>query len=329
MDAAKQAARSHDISNKVAQLYQKRTKLAQEHFSERLSKAYADCAAGLNAKARRAHGGLVALVRVRDRFRAALDPVLGHAARARQRLRRAQPRGAAAAAALRLRDRRRRTHARPPGQLRAGAHRPPGGRDGRSEAAALRDHRPARRPRSRHRRLQGRLAGRRRAARRPSGLLRDLLPRPRAGPDAARRLRGRAAIREEGARAASGEPEARDRRQLPGRLGGDDARRGGSGRHRADRDQRRADVVLGRRIPGGRRRQPDALRRRHAGRHLAVVVRGRPGRRRVRRRVSGREFREPESGQHVLGQVLQPVREHRHRARRASSSSSAGGAAST
>ena len=100
--------------------------------------------------------------------------------------------------------RRRRTHARPSGQLRAGAHRSAGGRDGRSEAAALRDHRPARRPRPRHRRLQGRLAGRRRAARRPSGLLRDLLPRSRAGPDAARRLRCRAAIREESARAASG-----------------------------------------------------------------------------------------------------------------------------
>ncbi len=47
MDAAKQVAKSLDISGKVAQLYQKRSKLAQEHFKERLSKAYADCAAGL------------------------------------------------------------------------------------------------------------------------------------------------------------------------------------------------------------------------------------------------------------------------------------------
>ena len=188
---------------------------------------------GPQREARRAHGRLVALARVRDRFRAALDPVLGHAARARQQLRRAQPRGPAAAPALRLRNRRRRTHARPSGQLRAGAHRPAGGRDGRSEAAALRDHRPARRPRPGHRRLQGRFAGRRRAARGPSGLLRDLLPRSGAGPDPARRLRCRAAIREESARAASDEREAGDRRQLPGRLGGDDARRGGSGGHRA------------------------------------------------------------------------------------------------
>src|SRR5437762_9197670 len=50
MDTAKQVARTHDIATKVARLYGKRTKLAQEHFGERLSNAYADCAAGLSAK---------------------------------------------------------------------------------------------------------------------------------------------------------------------------------------------------------------------------------------------------------------------------------------
>ena len=50
MDAVKQVARSYEISNKVGQLYQKRTKVAQEHFGERLSKAYAECAAGLTEK---------------------------------------------------------------------------------------------------------------------------------------------------------------------------------------------------------------------------------------------------------------------------------------
>jgi pimeloyl-ACP methyl ester carboxylesterase len=50
MDAVKQISRSYDISTKVAQLYQKRTKLAQDHFRERLSTAYADCAAGIAAK---------------------------------------------------------------------------------------------------------------------------------------------------------------------------------------------------------------------------------------------------------------------------------------
>jgi len=48
MDAAKQVARSNEISTKVALLYQKRSKVAQEHFGQRLSKAYADCAAGLS-----------------------------------------------------------------------------------------------------------------------------------------------------------------------------------------------------------------------------------------------------------------------------------------
>jgi pimeloyl-ACP methyl ester carboxylesterase len=47
MDAAKQVARSYELSAKVAQLYQKRTKLAQERFGERLSKAYAECATAL------------------------------------------------------------------------------------------------------------------------------------------------------------------------------------------------------------------------------------------------------------------------------------------
>jgi len=50
MDAARQAARSLDISTKVAQLYQKRTKLAQDRFKERLTAAYAECAAALAAK---------------------------------------------------------------------------------------------------------------------------------------------------------------------------------------------------------------------------------------------------------------------------------------
>ena len=85
-------------------------------------------------------------------------------------------------------------------------------------------------------------------------------------------------------------------------------------RHRPDRDQRRADVVLGRRVERRRGRQPDALRGRHARRHLARVARGRPGQRHVRRRLSGPELREPQSGQHPLGQVLPPVRQRRHRA---------------
>ena len=108
--------------------------------------------------------------------------------------------------------------------------------------------------------------------------------------------------------------EAGDRRQLPGRLGGDDACRRRSRRHGPDRDQRRADVVLGRRVAGRRGRQPDALRGRHARRHVARLRSRRTGRRRFRRRVPRRELRESQSREHVLGQVLPPVREHRHRA---------------
>ena len=47
MDATNKIARSLDISTKVALLHDKRTKLAQEHFKDRLLKAYAGCAADL------------------------------------------------------------------------------------------------------------------------------------------------------------------------------------------------------------------------------------------------------------------------------------------
>jgi pimeloyl-ACP methyl ester carboxylesterase len=42
MDAAKQLARSQDISTKVSLVFQKRSRLAQERFAERLRQAYAD-----------------------------------------------------------------------------------------------------------------------------------------------------------------------------------------------------------------------------------------------------------------------------------------------
>ncbi len=50
MDVAKQFARSQDISSKVAQLYGKRTQLAQDRFRKRLSAASSDCAASLSEK---------------------------------------------------------------------------------------------------------------------------------------------------------------------------------------------------------------------------------------------------------------------------------------
>ena len=221
-------------------------------------------------------------------------------------------------------------HVRAAGQLRAGAHRAARGREGRSDEPALRHHRSARRPRPGHRRLQGRFAGRRRAARRPPGLLRHLLPRARAGPDAARRLRRRAGS--SCARCASCIPK-RPKPAIVGNCQGGWAAMmlaaAEPGRHRPDRHQRRADVVLGRRLERGRGRQPDALRRRPARRHLARVAHLRPRRRQVRRRLAGAELREPEPGQHASGTSTTTCSRTSTPSRRASSSSSAGGAAST
>ncbi len=50
MNATTQLARGYDISTKVTQLFQKRAKLAQEHFTERLAAAASDNLAGLTDK---------------------------------------------------------------------------------------------------------------------------------------------------------------------------------------------------------------------------------------------------------------------------------------
>src|SRR5215467_2304859 len=50
MDTTQQLARSYDISTKVAQVLQKRVKVAQEHFGERLTKAFGENIAGLADK---------------------------------------------------------------------------------------------------------------------------------------------------------------------------------------------------------------------------------------------------------------------------------------
>ena len=90
----------------------------------------------------------------------------------------------------------------------------------------------------------------------PPGVLRHLLSRSDAGPDARGRHRRRGRVHPHRRRAPSGQPEAGDHRQLPGRLGGDDARRRAARHRRSARHQRRADVVL----VGQRRRFADALR---------------------------------------------------------------------
>jgi pimeloyl-ACP methyl ester carboxylesterase len=50
MDAGAQLSRSYDLSGKVAQLFQKRAKIAQDHFRERVQKAYDVHVADLMAK---------------------------------------------------------------------------------------------------------------------------------------------------------------------------------------------------------------------------------------------------------------------------------------
>ena len=222
---AKQLSDSHDVSAKVTKLVQTRTKLALDRYNGRVKKAYERTLGAAKANPVFLSATLRRRGAVRRGLRAALDPVLGHAAPARQQLPRARAAGIAAGASLRLRDDHGRTLVEASGQLRAAAHRSAERRDGRPQSPPLRDHRPARRPRSRHRWLQGRFAGRRGAARRPPRVLRRLLPESRAGSNAARRVRRGARVRAPRARVASERRKAGDRRQLSGRLGRDDARR--------------------------------------------------------------------------------------------------------
>ena len=179
---AKALSESHDVSAKVTQMLQTRTKTAIQRYGDRVRRATERTATDLVPKAPvepwhlwtsgaryavdAAQRSILLLDTLRQRGnnfleheRQGLPPVL----RFEYEMVMDGP------------------LARAPGQLRAAAHRSADGRHGRRAQASLRHHRSARRPRPGHRRLQGRLAGRRRAARRPSGLLRRLLPEPEPG----------------------------------------------------------------------------------------------------------------------------------------------------
>ena len=104
----------------------------------------------------------------------------------------------------------------------------------RREQAPVPGHRSARRPRTGHRRLQDRQRDRHRAQARTSLLLRDVLPA--AGPRADHRIGvlGRDRLPAQGERAApAGGGRPVPDRQLPGRLGADDAGRADPRRDRA------------------------------------------------------------------------------------------------
>ena len=199
----KQLSESHDVSAKVAQLLQTRTKLALDHYSERVKEA-CERSARRVSRIRRCRGNSP-LARAQyavdfaqrsilfwDTLRQRGNNFLEH-----------ERQGLPPVLHFDYEIDHGRALAQASGQLRAAAHRSAKGRHGRCQAPPLRHHRPARRSRSRHRRLQGRFAGRRGAARRPPRVLRHLLPESRAGTDAARRVRRRARVRAPRARAAS------------------------------------------------------------------------------------------------------------------------------
>ena len=188
---------------------------------------------------------------------------------------------------------------------------PPAGVEVDPTPTALCDHRSARRPRSGDRRLQSRQRDRRRAQGRAIPVIssvfcpiRCLARRSRTSP-APKQCSSRKVI----ALHPRGRRQTVRDRQLPGRLGGDDARGPASRSVRADHHRRLAAVLLG----GRARQKSDALHRRAPRRQLADGLHQRSGRRQIRRRLAGAEFRKSESGQYALEQAVQPVFQDRHR----------------
>ncbi len=202
-------------------LFQKRMKIAQEHYTARVEQAYKDHAAAVAAKPEQADGPVDGLVPLRRRLHAAIDPVLGHAAPARQQLRRAHARAACRRCSLSSTTRSPTAAAlRAAGQLRAGRDHAAGRRDGRSRSGG---------PTSSS--IRARVTG-------PGiGGFKDdsqvgvalaaghpvyfviFFRDPEPGQTLLDVCDRRAAVRAHRARAASRQPEAGDRRQLPGRAG--------------------------------------------------------------------------------------------------------------
>ncbi len=258
---------------------------------------------------------------------AADDPLLGRAARARQRVPRARVLEQATRAGLRLRDGHRRPRAAEARELRAGAHQAEGRSSAhRSEQAPVRRHRPARRARPGHRRLQDRQRDRHRAQAGTPLLLRDVLSAAGAGADDRVGLRGRGRLPPQGERAPpAGRGSSLPDRQLPGRVGADDARRARPEGDRSRPARRLAALLLGRR----RRQEPDALSRRPARGKLDGLARRRPRSRHVRRRPHRQQLREPRIRRTPTGASSTTSTPRSTASRRAFSSSRSGGEVTT
>ena len=100
-------------------------------------------------------------------------------------------------------------------------------------------------------------------------------------------------------------------RQLSGRLGRHDPGGASPGALRADHRGRLSSFLLG----GREGPEPDALYGRPARWQLADGADRRSRRRRVRRRLAGAEFREPEPGQHALDEAIRSLLQDRYRGR--------------
>ena len=328
-NAPRQLSRSHDVATKVTGIVQARTRLALERYSERVKTS-------VRAAGRRVEGASAVAVGVVDRraqyavdFAQRSILLLGHAAPARQQLPRARAAGSAAGAALRLRNGHGRAPARAPGQLRAAAHRSAEGVtvDAKRRPYVIID------PRGGH----GPGIGGFKDDSQVGVALREghpvyfviFFPDPEPGQTL---LDVCNAEREFVHRVRELHPDA----PKPAIVGNCQGGWAAMMLAASSPDDTGPIVIVGAPMSywGGawserRGRQPDALRRRAARRHLARVADVRPRRRQVRRRLAGAELREPEPGQHVLGQVLPACSPTSTPSRRASSSSSAGGAATT
>ncbi len=198
MDAATQLGRSHEIGKKIGLVYQKRMKTAAEQFGQRVKDAAGEAVGDKGPEGR---PGLMAAfnpwsfqhyavdafqrsILFWDTMRQRGDNFLERASKGSEPVLHFDYETVLDG----------RSFERPVNYTLL-RHHAAARRHDRSRKTSLSHRRSARRPRARHRRLQGRFAGGRGDARRPSGVFRQLLPRPRTGPDPARRVRRRGAVR--------------------------------------------------------------------------------------------------------------------------------------